>query len=329
VKVSWERQGWPLRILRAFLGATFVYAGTQKLADPNFLRSGTPDFIGSQLHAFATGSPIRGLLLFLDHFPDLTGLGIALLETAVGVATLLGVAPITAAAVGFGVNLMLMLSATWHVHPYFLGSDSMYAVAWLAYGAGLVEMERRAARAAARSRGRRSARVRSSPKSLSRREVLRGAAVAGATLFMGGMAGALALPRSDMAGAIAPARSRDPDGHSPTSPPSPARQVQGTPVAKLDSIPVGGAAPFDAPGVGPAVLVRLGSDQVAAYSRVCTHAGCLVDYDQQQRLLACPCHGAEFDPARGAEPVAGPAPSPLARIQVALDPSTGEVVVPG
>ncbi len=165
VKVSWERQGWPLRILRAFLGATFVYAGTQKLADPNFLRSGTPDFIGSQLHAFATGSPIRGLLLFLDHFPDLTGLGIALLETAVGVATLLGVAPITAAAVGFGVNLMLMLSATWHVHPYFLGSDSMYAVAWLAYGAGLVEMERRAARAAARSRGRRSARVRSSPKS--------------------------------------------------------------------------------------------------------------------------------------------------------------------
>jgi thiosulfate dehydrogenase [quinone] large subunit len=96
-------------------------------------------------------------------------------------------------------------------------------------------------------------------------------------------------------------------------------------VASLDQIPVGGAIPFDDPSVGPAVLCRLGTDQVSAYSRICTHAGCLVGYDPSARLLVCPCHGAEFDPSRGAEPVAGPAPTPLTRVAVTLDRSTGQI----
>src|SRR5438128_5252022 len=70
---SWRRQRWPLRILRAFLGGTFVYAGIQKLGDPNFLHAGTPDYIGSQLQAFAQGSPIRPLLAVASHLPVLTG----------------------------------------------------------------------------------------------------------------------------------------------------------------------------------------------------------------------------------------------------------------
>jgi thiosulfate dehydrogenase (quinone) large subunit len=73
------------------------------------------------------------------------------------------------------------------------------------------------------------------------------------------------------------------------------------------------------------VLVRLGQDSVAAYSRSCTHAGCLVDFDSGPGLLVCPCHGAEFDPARGAQVVAGPAPTPLASVPVTVDPSTGTV----
>jgi thiosulfate dehydrogenase [quinone] large subunit len=104
--------------------------------------------------------------------------------------------------------------------------------------------------------------------------------------------------------------------------------ASGTPVATLSQVPVGNAIGFNAPGVGPAALVRLGQDSVVAYSRVCTHAGCLVGYDPSSRLLVCPCHGAEFDPSRQGQVVAGPAPSPLAVVQVDLNRSTGQIVLP-
>jgi thiosulfate dehydrogenase (quinone) large subunit len=127
LRASWERQPWVLRILRAFLGVTFLYAGLQKFLDPNFLHSGSPDFIGSQLQSFAQGSPIAPVLHLLNTLPVLTGVGIAVTEAAIGIATLLGIAPATSAALGFVINVMLFLSATWRVHPYFLGSDSIYA----------------------------------------------------------------------------------------------------------------------------------------------------------------------------------------------------------
>ena len=33
VAASWQQQSWPIRILRAFLGVTFIYAGIQKLSN--------------------------------------------------------------------------------------------------------------------------------------------------------------------------------------------------------------------------------------------------------------------------------------------------------
>jgi thiosulfate dehydrogenase [quinone] large subunit len=101
-------------------------------------------------------------------------------------------------------------------------------------------------------------------------------------------------------------------------------------IATLDRLPVGKAVGFTAPGIGPAALVRLADGSVAAYSRVCTHAGCLVGYDPQAQLLVCPCHGAEFDPAQHAEPVPGsPTSTPLQMIRVVVDKATGDVILPG
>src|SRR5439155_16488438 len=140
---GWKVQPVSIQILRAFLGLTFVFAGVQKLSDPNFLHAGTIDYIGAHLRDFARGSPIAPLLHFAMHVPLLTGVVIAVVEIAIGAGTLLGIAPVTAATVGLLVNLALFLSATWHVHPYFLGSDSIYAVAWGAYLVALVEARRR------------------------------------------------------------------------------------------------------------------------------------------------------------------------------------------
>jgi thiosulfate dehydrogenase [quinone] large subunit len=53
-----------------------------------------------------------------------------------------------------------------------------------------------------------------------------------------------------------------------------------------------------------------------------------VGYDPNNRILVCPCHGAEFDPARGAVPIAGPAPTALQAIRVEIDPKTRKVFLP-
>jgi thiosulfate dehydrogenase [quinone] large subunit len=104
--------------------------------------------------------------------------------------------------------------------------------------------------------------------------------------------------------------------------------VPGRTITTLDQLPIGEAIGFTAPAVGAAVLVRLGADEVVAYSRTCTHAGCLVGYDSSNRVLVCPCHGAEFDPAHGAEAIAGPTSTALPAVDVVVDPNTRSIILP-
>ncbi len=329
---SWRRYPPSLSLLRLFLGVTFVYAGVQKFADRSFFDSSSPGYIGTQLHGFAQGSPIAPLLSLFAHIPVLTGIGIALVEIAIGLGTLLGIGLVICASAGFGVNVVLWLSATWHVHPYFLGSDSIYAVAWLALLVGVVEVERQEPRTSIeRPRN---------PNGLDRRELLRGgmvallSVVAGVTAraFAGSAAPASARVRSGSppAGAGTPGsrQTTGSAGNSPSPAQSAAPSVQGKQIASLDRLNVGDAMAFKDPGVGPAVLLRTGRNSVVAFSRICTHAGCEVGYNSSARILVCPCHGAEFDPSHGGRPIAGPTSTPLPSIDVAIDPSSGDVVLP-
>src|SRR4051794_11734650 len=77
LETSWREMPWSLRILRAFLGVTFVYAGLQKFLDPGFLHAGSPTYIGTQLQGFATGTPVAPLMQALSHAPVLVGIGVA------------------------------------------------------------------------------------------------------------------------------------------------------------------------------------------------------------------------------------------------------------
>ena len=97
---SWEAMPWSMRILRAFLGGTFVFAGVQKFLDPNFLHAGSETYIGTQLQGFAHGTPVAPLMNLLAKFPLVTGVGVAITEIAVGLGTLLGVGLMLAATVG-------------------------------------------------------------------------------------------------------------------------------------------------------------------------------------------------------------------------------------
>jgi Rieske Fe-S protein len=95
----------------------------------------------------------------------------------------------------------------------------------------------------------------------------------------------------------------------------------GTAIASEPEVAPGSAVMFKDAG-NPAVLIHLKNGDFVAYSAVCTHQGCTVAYKNGQ--LACPCHGSVFDPAKGAEVVAGPAPKPLPEIPVKVE--GGEVV---
>ncbi len=135
-KFSWwtdtQLSGRVLLPLRLFLGITFVYAGIQKLTDPQFFNPQAAGFIGKQILAFANGSPIHNFLLHvaLPH-AMFFGLLVAFGEIAIGIGTLLGFLFRPATFFGILLNLMFFLSASWHVHPYFYGADIVFVFAWI------------------------------------------------------------------------------------------------------------------------------------------------------------------------------------------------------
>ncbi len=91
-------------------------------------------------------------------------------------------------------------------------------------------------------------------------------------------------------------------------------------IGNISQLPANSAGTVSDPKTGdPAVIIHASGSTFYAYDAVCTHAGCTVQYDPQQKLLVCPCHGGTFDPAHGAQVVAGPPPSPLTPIQMTID----------
>jgi len=71
-------------------------------------------------------------------------------------------------------------------------------------------------------------------------------------------------------------------------------------------------------GTGEPVMLFRTKNGVFAYSEVCTHQGCTVQYSAPDKTLMCPCHGATYDPFNGAKVLGGPATTPLASIKVAI-----------
>jgi thiosulfate dehydrogenase [quinone] large subunit len=123
---------WALLPLRLFLGVTFVYAGIQKVTDPQFFNPKATGYIGNQIIGFAHGSPIHGFLvnIVLPH-AHLFGVAIILGEIAIGLGTLLGFLLRPASFFGLLLSLMFFLSASWHVYPYFYGADIVFVFAWI------------------------------------------------------------------------------------------------------------------------------------------------------------------------------------------------------
>ena len=62
-------------------------------------------------------------------------------------------------------------------------------------------------------------------------------------------------------------------------------------------------------GSRPALLVRSGENEWRAYSAVCTHLNCTVQYQESSRQIWCACHNGTYD--LNGKVVSGPPPAPL------------------
>jgi cytochrome b6-f complex iron-sulfur subunit len=70
-------------------------------------------------------------------------------------------------------------------------------------------------------------------------------------------------------------------------------------------------------------VLKTKEGKAVAYSGVCTHAGCLVKYDEKKNIFSCPCHGGQF--STDGEVIGGPPPRDLDQHQVKV--SLGRVLI--
>lgn len=68
------------------------------------------------------------------------------------------------------------------------------------------------------------------------------------------------------------------------------------------------------------------ADGVVGYAATCTHQCCVVsDWNADQHLFHCPCHGSEYDPLNHAQQTPeSPAPRPLPQLPLVLNAEGGE-----
>jgi thiosulfate dehydrogenase [quinone] large subunit len=130
---AWTLSEWALLPLRLFLGVTFVYAGFQKLANPNFFNAQSASSIQAQLIASARVSPIHMLIGHLLRIATPLGIVIALSELAIGFGALLGLWTRVAALGGALLSFSLFLTVSFHASPYFTGADIVFTFAWLPF----------------------------------------------------------------------------------------------------------------------------------------------------------------------------------------------------
>lgn len=377
-------QQYVLLPLRLFLGITFIYAGIQKIMDPQFFQTSASGYIGRQITRFAVGSPIHMLLTSLAE-PHAKFFGILIIfgEIAIGLGTLFGFLFRPATFFGALLSMLFFLSASWHVYPYFYGADIVFTFAWLTLmlngpihtglpsldeilslrllQAAPVQYQPRVALLLSIVLGTVGIRTSSGNPDIvnsvanqttqrlpqrqgrygvimqqratqrqTRRTFLWGAVTGGAAA-LGIFAVSYALRILGSSSNETTATGTGGGGVVAGTTPAPASTATGsTPttgqIAQVSAVPKNSAVTFTIPSSGdPGVLVHLNNEQFVAYDALCTHAGCQVDYDPSSQLLQCPCHGAAFDPAKNAEVVSPPAPTPLTAVKITVDSATGAI----
>lgn len=316
--------------LRFFFGATFLYAGIDKLIlDRGFFDPASPTSIQAQFAIFERVSPLAPLVHLVEPLAPILGVLIALGEIGAGIGALTGLGYRLAALGGALLSFLFFLTASWATHPYYFGNDLPYGFGWLTLAlAGHANLYvLRLARDEPTDEplviaGRRL------PDAVSRRLVLQVGGLTVLTLGLGSILGAVRW--------LTPVGNRGDGTVGPVGSPSPGPSshngVAIANVADFDAhparrftVPIGAPAPL--PAGDPAIVIKMDDGSFVAFDALCTHEGCRVGYDTVAAVIYCPCHGAEFDPADHATVLAGPTDIPLAELPLVVDSAAGTVVL--
>ena len=100
-------------------------------------------------------------------------------------------------------------------------------------------------------------------------------------------------------------------------------------IGPLSGLQVGGAVGFHYPDEdSPAIMLHLTetakdgvgpTGSVVAYSTLCTHKGCPVQFHPERKMLICPCHWSTFDVAKAGSVVIGQASQSLPQIKLRIE----------
>jgi len=71
----------------------------------------------------------------------------------------------------------------------------------------------------------------------------------------------------------------------------------------------------------PVIVVNTAQGGLKAFSAICTHLGCIVEWDQGRQIILCPCHDGRFNPINGAV-ISGPPPAPLPQLALTVEGET-------
>lgn len=112
-----------------------------------------------------------------------------------------------------------------------------------------------------------------------------------------------------------------------------------TAVGNVNQLAINKPVNFNYPDSGsPCAMIRMGQavpggmgpdKDIVAYSILCNHMGCSLNYDPESRTFKCPCHFSIFDSEKAGQMVIGQATEDLPSILLSYDKDTGDIKAVG
>lgn len=139
---------------------------------------------------------------------------------------------------------------------------------------------------------------------------------------------------SALGGAVAPAAAQTAPGSAKTLLAYPRKAV-----GMASKVSTGAPVSFTYPdAASPCLAVKMGSavpggvgpdKDIVAFSTLCTHMGCPVNYDSSAKTFKCPCHFSMFDAEKGGQMICGQATENLPRIRLEHDAKSDAISAVG